>query len=568
MPGQRLIVLKFGSSVLATERDLPRAVAEIDRWRRAGWGVVAVVSALRGGTDRLLADAGRLAERPNPASLASLVATGEQYAAAALALALDRAGLASRELDAASLGLRTVGDPLDGVVVGARLGAVRQALRWDEVVVAPGFVARDGAGRTSLLGRGGSDYTAVCLALALGARCRLVKDVRGVYAGAPGLFGARRYATLPWDEALALGAKVVQPKALRYAAAHGLEIEVARPDADEATRIGRGPAAFADDDDAPPPVRVALLGAGTVGLGVLRHLLDRSERFEVVGVAVRDASRAVARGAPSRLVTTDIDEPLRRAPDLAIEACGGLEPGARWMEAALLAGVDVATVNKTAVSRAFERLAGAAAAGGANWRFSGAVGGAAPILAAARRLREDQGVDSFEAVLNGTSNFVLERMSAGASFDEAVREAQALGFAEADPAADLDGVDAAEKLAIVAREAFGGALHPDEVRRIGLRASDGARCVREAAEGRRVRLVASLRRKGGGLIAEVAPREVSAHGWLGLAREEWNAATFRLHDGSAVRVRGRGAGRWPTAQAALADALELSRARAGAGVAP
>lgn len=559
MHQRRVIVLKFGGSALRDERSLPRAVAEIDRWRREGHAVVAVVSALHGQTDRLLAEAHRHAERPEPGALAALVATGEQAAAAALALALDRAGIGARALDAASAGLRTAGDPLDASLVSLRPEAFRAVFALDQVAIVPGFVGRDAQGRTTLLGRGGSDYTALFISSCLGARCRLIKDVSGVFDREPEASGARRLASVSWADAEAIGGRVLQSKALRFAAERRLGFEVAGLDAAERTVVGPGPTRVGEVAAESGPLRVACLGGGVVGLGVLQHLLSRPEQFEVVGVAVRDAAAAVARGVPSHLVTTDGGALARSDCDVVFEALGGAEPAASWIESALERGLRVVTVNKTAVSRARGRLDQAALEGGGKLLCSGAVGGATPILATAARLREERGVVAVEAVLNGTTNFVLDRIAAGRTLAEAVVEAQSLGFAEADPLTDLDGTDAAEKLGILATAAFGASIAPDEVQRRGVFEGDAARCAAAQDRGKVVRLVASLRRTAAGVEAAVAPREVTADGWLGGAHEEWNAAGFRCADGSTVRVRGRGAGRWPTAQAALADLLALRR---------
>jgi homoserine dehydrogenase len=187
------------------------------------------------------------------------------------------------------------------------------------------------------------------------------------------------------------------------------------------------------------------------------------------------------------------------------------------------------------------------------------VGGATPLLATAARLREERSVVAFEGVLNGTTNFVLDRLGEGRTLAQAVAEAQSRGFAEADPLRDLDGTDAAEKLALLAAEALGVAVAPEQVETRGVLDVTTGRCVEAARRGQRVRLVASFGSGPDGRRLRVAPREVCSDGWLGGARDEWNAGAFRCGDGSVVRVRGRGAGRGPTAQAALADLLEIRR---------
>jgi homoserine dehydrogenase len=245
-----IIVLKFGSSVLRSEDELPRAVAEIARHRDLGRSVIAVVSAIGTTTDVLLEKAHRISRRPEPSALALMVATGEDVAAAFLTMALENAELPVALMEPVGIGLRCDGDPLDAVPCGLDTELVRRAIGGGRVGVVPGFYGRGPDGKIYLLGRGGSDLTALHLAHSLGAACRLLKDVDGVYDGDPGhpsgRPSARRYTQLSYDDALALRAKVVQEKALRFAREHGLAFEVAAPGAERATRIGNFPTRLAD----------------------------------------------------------------------------------------------------------------------------------------------------------------------------------------------------------------------------------------------------------------------------------------------------------------------------------
>ena len=248
MPAHPLVVLKFGSSVLGTERDYAAAVAGIQRHLQRGERVLAVVSALKGATDRLLADAHFFGPEPEPAATASLLATGESASAARLALALDAAGVEAALLDPGAIGLTTQGPLLDADPVAVNADAVRRSLEHSGAAVVAGFYGRDTAGGYALFGRGGSDLTALFLAHRLGARtCRLVKDVEGVYEHDPGSGGGapRRYETLSWDDALKLGSRVVQPKTLHFARRERIEFEVGRVGSLVCTRVGAGPSAWA-----------------------------------------------------------------------------------------------------------------------------------------------------------------------------------------------------------------------------------------------------------------------------------------------------------------------------------
>ena len=241
MGGRELIVLKFGSSVLRGARDVGRIAREIERWLERGADVVAVVSAFRGVTDRLMAQGRRYGPDPDGHALAALVATGELASAATLGLGLRQRGIACEALDQHGLGLVTEGPPIGARAVGLCVERVRRALAESRVIVAPGFIGRCAQGRTTLLARGGSDFSAVFLAHHLTARCRLIKDTGGLYERDPALGGVPvALSNLTWEEAARLECKAVQGAALEYAREHGIEIEIAGLGSQRAgTIIGR-----------------------------------------------------------------------------------------------------------------------------------------------------------------------------------------------------------------------------------------------------------------------------------------------------------------------------------------
>jgi homoserine dehydrogenase len=238
--GRPVSVVKLGGSVLASGASLATAVGELAREVAAGYRVLAVVSARRGVTDHLDGEARRIAQHPDSHAYAALLATGEAHSAAALAIATAAAGLATRLLEARELGLRTAGEPTDAVPCAMRRRSLRAALVAHDVVVVPGFVGYDAAGRPTLLGRGGSDSTAIYLAHALAAeRCRLVKDVPGWHVSDPRRDGgAPRYRVLNWDEAIAAPAEIVQAKAVLLARRLGRPFEVGAVGSSEPTRVG------------------------------------------------------------------------------------------------------------------------------------------------------------------------------------------------------------------------------------------------------------------------------------------------------------------------------------------
>lgn len=567
-----IVVLKFGGSVLRSEDSVSSVVHEIYRWVRSGHRVVAVVSALGGVTDALLGRARGYHADPEPGALATLLATGEQTSVALVALGLNRAGIASEVADAARLGLKTSGGLLDAEPTALDAASLRAVLRRVPVVVAPGFVGLDGEGRTTLLGRGGSDYTALFIAHTLRARCRLVKDVRGLYERDPARPGplARVYRSIHWSDAQKLDGRIVQHKAVRFAQDHGLWFEVGAANAEQATLVGGCPSTLGETDGpVPGPLRVALLGLGSVGLGVYRELASQPELFEVTRIAVRNVRRAADTGVPHTLLTPSSREAVESGADAVVELVGGLSPARELLELAIERGCEAVTANKAVIARHGASLAALARVRGVTLAYSAAVGGVAPVLETIRSVAAGSGVQSVVGVLNGTSSFVLDRVAKGVDVDQAAREAFALGLAEADPTLDLNGSDAADKLVICAHAALGEWIDRGAIDARGVDAVDD-RDLGEARAGRgRLRLVARLHREGTGCTVRVGPELITAaHPLQALRDDECGVAVGGL-DGSLRFTSGRGAGRWPTTEAVVADLLDLVRSRnessAGAG---
>jgi homoserine dehydrogenase len=563
-----ITVLKFGSSVLPDEDHLTTAVHEIYRWVRLGHRVVAVVSALGGTTDQLIEHAGGYSSTPDAVSLAALLATGEARAVALLGLALDRAGIRSTVLDAGAVGLRTRGPILDARAEELDAATIRRALDDRPVVVIPGFIGRDESGRTTLLGRGGSDLTALFIARKLNAdQVRLLKDVDGLYdrdpASARGA-QARKFATATWEDVLSLEEGIVQHKAVRFARDHGLSFVVAQAGSLEGTSVGPGPSRFdrsLETDHA--PLRIGLLGLGTVGRGVFALASKHPDLLRVVGILVTDPEKHAARsgetGVPPGLLTADPRRVLETPADVIIEAIGGIDPATEFIEAALGSGRHVVTANKAVIAAHGDRLQELARRRGVKLLYSAAVGGAVPIIETISRLAERATIESVEAVLNGTTNFILDRLGDGVAFDDAVRIARSLGFAEADPTADLDGLDAANKLVILAREAFAERLALDRINITGIRGVLRDEIVATRKAGGAVRLVARLVSSGRYLHASISPRHLAPDHPLASVKDEENKAVIRLGSGRVEEVHGKGAGRWPTSEAVLADLFDLVR---------
>jgi homoserine dehydrogenase len=289
-------------------------------------------------------------------------------------------------------------------------------------------------------------------------------------------------------------------------------------------------------------LRVALLGHGTVGTGLYRRLAELPEHFTVSAIAVRDVRKAERNGAPARLLHNDCRLALARPHDVVVELIGGTLPAASLIESSLRAGKHVVTANKAIIAGRGPYLDALAREAGVHLLYSASVGGAMPALETLGR--HAGSVVAFSGVLNATSNYVLGRMARGLTLAQAVAEAQEAGYAEADPRLDLDGTDAAQKLVILARAAFGQA--PQRL------AQEGIERVRDA---RGVRLVASCTPDAG----EVRPVRLAPDHPLASTAGAENRLLVQLRGGSTLVLSATGAGRWPTAEAVLADLYDVAR---------
>lgn len=299
------------------------------------------------------------------------------------------------------------------------------------------------------------------------------------------------------------------------------------------------------------PLRVALAGCGVVGGGVLQRLTG-DPRFQVVGVLVRSPAKARDVAVAPELLLSDPSALLALKPDVLIEAVTDGPAGLALIRAALEQGVAVVSANKQAVCDALPELHALAETAGVRLAYSAAVGGGSPLIETVRRAASLGEVASIEAVLNGTCNFILNRLAEGGGFDEALTAAQAAGFAEADPSADVEGLDAAAKLAILAWEATGRSPGADCITRQTLSADA------VLPEGR-LRQISRLDAATG--RASVQFEAVEAASLFYDLPDEANALIVTLTDGRAFSTRGRGAGRRPTTESVWADLIDLVESR-------
>jgi homoserine dehydrogenase len=318
-------------------------------------------------------------------------------------------------------------------------------------------------------------------------------------------------------------------------------------------------------------LKVALLGCGVVGSAVYRLLAEQSAdlaaragaALEVVGVAVRDieASRAVTVD-PALLSTDAVALVTRPDVDIVIELIGGIEPARSLLLAALNAGKSVVTANKTLLATDRAILHEAARRNEADIYYEAAVAGAIPLL---RPLRESLAGDEVRRVLgivNGTTNYILDRMdTSGADFGTALAEAQALGYAEADPTADVAGHDAAAKAAILASIAFHTEVTIHDVYREGITEVTAADIAAAQALGCVVKLLAICERCNGGVSARVHPAMIPRVHPLAAVHEAYNAVFVEAESAGRLMFYGAGAGGQPTASAVLGDIVAVVRNR-------
>jgi homoserine dehydrogenase len=244
---EKIVALKFGSSVLRSPADLSSAVHEIYRWYRTGARVVAVVSAIGSATDELLNSAWRISPAPEPDALAGLLATGEPQAPALLTIALDAVGVRAKDVDPREMGVLALGPVLDSHPVGLDAERALASLLKTAVLVVPGFFAYDERRQLRLLGRGGSDLSAMFPARFLrAARCRLLKDVDGVYEADPAtvMKHPRRYISPGYAQALEVAGQLIQAKAVEFLDRARATAEVAAPGLGYASTVDSAPQVF------------------------------------------------------------------------------------------------------------------------------------------------------------------------------------------------------------------------------------------------------------------------------------------------------------------------------------
>ena len=553
------IVMKFGSSVLEDVSDLKGVVSEVYRYARRGRKVVAVVSAFEGETDKLYAEAAALGALSQSRHAPRLIALGEDRSAALLAIACDVAGLDARIAGARQLSLRAGGPVDDAHPQSIDEQALKHALAEHDVVIVPGFVAIGVTGEPVLLGRGGSDLTAVCVAHALGLdEVSLIKDVDGVYDCDPAIAGsaAKRFQLLDWAQARKIAGKLLQPKSIDYAADRDVAINVRRLGADEGTRVA------AENEEPvpakkPEPVSVGVAGLGVIGAGAALRILGTNIDYAFAGALVRNLEKKREHDFEGCRFYGAQEAFLEARPDIVIDALPTGDAGAQLIETALSRGVSIVSANKQGLAGSLSRFQNIAAANGAALYYSASVGGGAPMIETLRRASATGRITSVTAILNGTVNFILSAMKNGETFERAIVQAQEAGFAEPDPSADLSGEDAKAKISILCYEAFGREPDQDDVAVEPL-TPELAKKIAQSGDAWR-QLASFSETEEGDISASVEYRPAGDDVLFNETHGECNALRVTIDDGRHFDCRGKGAGRRPTVESLLADLGDFRR---------
>ena len=324
------------------------------------------------------------------------------------------------------------------------------------------------------------------------------------------------------------------------------------------------------------PIRVGLLGAGSVGSQVARLLIENREELakrvgaelELVGIAVRNKSAKRDVELPKALLTEDAESVILVS-DIVIELAGGIEPAKSWIAMALNAGADVITANKALIAAHGSELTALAQQFGAQLYYEAAVGGAIPIIRPLRASLAGDKINRVMGIVNGTTNYILDQMeTTGASFEDALAEAQALGYAEADPTADVEGFDAASKAAILAGLAFHSEVPVDKVHREGITSITALQIETARQAGYTVKLLAICERageKGEGLVARVHPTLIPLDHPLAAVRGAYNAVFVEAESAGRLMFYGAGAGGPETASAVLGDLVSAAKRHLAGG---
>lgn len=308
------------------------------------------------------------------------------------------------------------------------------------------------------------------------------------------------------------------------------------------------------------PLKVALFGFGTVGNSVARILVaSQPQELQLTHVFNRFVERKRVDWVPARVEwSSDAEEVLKSDVDVIVELAGGLEPASDWVRKALTAGKSVVTANKKLIAFHGVELEKLAAANGCHLKYGAAVAGGIPVIPALEQGLAGDRIERIEGILNGTCNFILSKMEDGTEYSAVLKEAQAAGYAEADPAEDVGGFDARAKLAILMRLALRLDINPEEIVPRPITQLSAVDFIYARELGCTIRQIARGERSQGQVAATVGPALVALRSPLAWSRGTENMVILTGYYGGDVVLSGHGAGGHPTAVAVVSDLLALA----------
>jgi homoserine dehydrogenase len=316
----------------------------------------------------------------------------------------------------------------------------------------------------------------------------------------------------------------------------------------------------AQETPIPRPLRIALLGFGTVASSVARILVELKPRgIELTHVYARSVAKRRVDWVPASVAwSKDVDAVLAADVDVVVELAGGLEPAGGWVRKALAAGKSVVTANKKLIAFHGAELEQLAADKGVHLKYGAAVAGGIPVIPAIEQGLIGDRIERIEGILNGTCNFILSKMEEGAEYAPVLAEAQAKGYAEADPTEDVGGFDARSKLAILMRLALRVAVDPEAIALRPITQVSAVDFSYARDLGCTIRQIARADRSDGKIAASVGPTLVAVRSPLAWSRGTENMVILTGRYGGDVVFSGHGAGGNPTAVAVVSDLLALA----------
>lgn len=316
-------------------------------------------------------------------------------------------------------------------------------------------------------------------------------------------------------------------------------------------------------------VKVGLLGFGNVGTGTYQtldmnkdHIKGTSNvNIEITKVLVSDVTKKRSIETPNGLLTDNVEDIISNPEiDIVVEVLGGIEPASTYMLKALENGKHVVTANKAAVAANYQKLLDAAKANHVQLKLEACVAGGIPILHPLTTVLMANQFDEILGILNGTTNYILTQMTEfGLDYADVLKVAQEKGFAEADPTADVEGFDAANKLSILMALAFNKYVHPDEIPTEGISKITKDDIDKAAEKGCKIKLIASATKDGDDIKFSVKPMELPLSHPLASVSNEFNAVFVKGNAVDELMFYGKGAGPLPTGSAVMGDVLMVAR---------